>query len=157
MQVVVEKGLEGREETSTKYSNGHSEVIGGAAIIRQDEVLKEKLAFLQNAVGGVPSPFDAFLTLRGIKTLAVRMERHCANALEVSRFLQSHPRVEKVLYPGLASHPQHALAKRQMNGRYGGMVTAGLQGGPGGPQPVPPPPKPFSPPPGPGGRPDPIR
>src|SRR5207245_68157 len=78
---------------------------------------------------GVPSPFDAFLTLRGIKTLALRMERHCANALEVARFLQSHSKVQKVFYPGLESHPQHALAKRQMNGRYGGMVTAVLKGG----------------------------
>jgi cystathionine gamma-lyase len=129
IQRPLEHGFDIVVHSTTKYLNGHSDVIGGAAIIRQDEVLKEKLAFLQNAVGGVPSPFDAFLTLRGIKTLAVRMERHCANALEVSRFLQSHPRVEKVLYPGLASHPQHALAKRQMNGRYGGMVTAVLKGG----------------------------
>src|SRR5207247_7853299 len=115
----------------TKYINGHSDVIGGAAIIRQDEALKEKLAFLQNAVGGVPSPFDAFLTLRGIKTLALRMERHCANALEVARFLQSHSKVQKVFYPGLESHHQHALAKRQMNGHSGGQGTAVLKGGVG--------------------------
>jgi cystathionine gamma-lyase len=129
IQRPLEHGFDIVVHSTTKYINGHSDVIGGAAIIRKDAALQEKLAFLQNAVGGVPSPFDAFLTLRGIKTLAVRMERHCANALEVSRFLESHPRVDKVLYPGLASHPQHALAKRQMNGRYGGMVTAVLKGG----------------------------
>jgi cystathionine gamma-lyase len=129
IQRPLEHGFDIVVHSTTKYINGHSDVIGGAAIVGKDDSLKEKLGFLQNAVGGVPSPFDAFLTLRGIKTLAVRMDRHCANALEVSRFLQSHPRVEKVLYPGLASHPQHALAKRQMNGRYGGMVTAVLKGG----------------------------
>ena len=129
IQRPLEHGFDIVVHSTTKYINGHSDVIGGAAIIRQDEALKEKLAFLQNAVGGVPSPFDAFLTLRGIKTLAVRMERHCANAFEVARFLQSHSKVQKVFYPGLESHPQHALAKRQMNGRYGGMVTAVLKGG----------------------------
>jgi len=129
IQRPLEHGFDIVVHSTTKYINGHSDVIGGAAIIRQDEALKEKLAFLQNAVGGVPSPFDAFLTLRGIKTLALRMERHCANALEVARFLQSHSKVQKVFYPGLESHPQHALAKRQMNGRYGGMVTAVLKGG----------------------------
>jgi cystathionine gamma-lyase len=80
-------------------------------------------------VGGVPSPFDAFLTLRGIKTLAVRMERHCGNAMHIAAFLEKHPKVERVIYPGLASHPQHLLAARQMNRRYGGMVTAVLKGG----------------------------
>src|SRR5256886_14263391 len=129
IQRPLEHGFDIVVHSTTKYINGHSDVIGGAAIIRQDEALKEKLGFLQNAVGGVPSPFDAFLTLRGIKTLALRMERHCANALEVARFLQSHSKVQKVFYPGLESHPQHALAKRQMNGRYGGMVTAVLKGG----------------------------
>src|SRR5207247_582302 len=111
IQRPLEHGFDIVVHSTTKYINGHSDVIGGAAIIRQDEALKEKLAFLQNAVGGVPSPFDAFLTLRGIKTLALRMERHCANALEVARFLQSHAKVQKVFYPGLESHPQHALAK----------------------------------------------
>jgi cystathionine gamma-lyase len=114
--------------STTKYLNGHSDVIGGAAILRDDS-LKEKLAFLQNAVGAVPSPFDAFLTLRGIKTLAVRMERHCGNAMHVAAFLSKHPKVERVIYPGLPSHPQHTLAAEQMNARYGGMVTAVLKGG----------------------------
>jgi len=103
-------------------------VIGGAAILRDDS-LKEKLAFLQNAVGAVPSPFDAFLTLRGIKTLAVRMERHCGNAMHVAAFLSKHAKVERVIYPGLPSHPQHTLAAEQMNARYGGMVTMVLKGG----------------------------
>jgi cystathionine gamma-lyase len=115
--------------STTKYLNGHSDVIGGAAIIGKNDELREKLAFLQNAVGGVPSPFDAFLTLRGIKTLALRMERHCGNAMHIAAWLEKHPKVERVLYPGLASHPQHLLAAKQMNRRYGGMVTAVLKGG----------------------------
>jgi cystathionine gamma-lyase len=129
IQRPLELGFDIVVHSTTKYLNGHSDVIGGAAVIRKDEALKEKLAFLQNAVGAVPSPFDAFLTLRGIKTLAVRMQRHCENASKISSFLEKHPKVERVLYPGLASHPQHALAKRQMNGRYGGMVSAVLKGG----------------------------
>src|SRR5213079_1671971 len=92
--------------STTKYLNGHSDAIGGAAIVRGGSDLAERIAYLQNAVGSVPSPFDAFLTLRGIKTLALRMERHCANALAIARFLQSHPKVQKVFYPGLESHPQ---------------------------------------------------
>ena len=129
IQRPLEHGFDIVVHSTTKYINGHSDVIGGAAVIRKDEALKAKLAFLQNAVGGVPSPFDAFLTLRGIKTLAVRMERHCHNAVQIAEWLENHPKIEKVLYPGLASHPQHALARRQMNGRYGGMVTAVLKGG----------------------------
>ena len=128
IQKPLDLGFDIVVHSTTKYLNGHSDVIGGAAVVKDDE-LKEKLAFLQNAVGGVPSPFDAFLTLRGIKTLALRMQRHCENAIEVARFLEAHPKIEKVYYPGLASHPQHTLAKRQMNGRYGGMVTAVIRGG----------------------------
>ena len=128
IQRPLELGFDIVVHSTTKYLNGHSDVIGGAAILR-DETWKEKLAFLQNAVGGVPSPFDAFLTLRGIKTLAVRMERHCGNAMHVAAWLQKHPKIERVIYPGLATHPQHQLAARQMNARYGGMVTAVLKGG----------------------------
>ena len=91
--------------------------------------LREKLTYLQNAVGGVPGPFDSFLTLRGIKTLALRMERHCANAMAIAQFLASHPKVERVIYPGLASHPHHELAKRQMHGGFGGIISAVLRGG----------------------------
>ena len=128
IQRPLELGFDVVVHSTTKYLNGHSDVIGGAAVLR-DETFREKLAFLQNAVGGVPSPFDAFLTLRGIKTLAVRMERHCGNAMHVAAWLEKHPKVERVIYPGLASHPQHTLAARQMNARYGGMVTAVLKGG----------------------------
>jgi cystathionine gamma-lyase len=128
IQRPLERGFDIVVHSTTKYLNGHSDVIGGAAILRDDS-LKEKLAFLQNAVGAVPSPFDAFLTLRGIKTLAVRMERHCGNAMHVAAFLSKHAKVERVIYPGLPSHPQHTLAAEQMNARYGGMVTAVLKGG----------------------------
>ena len=128
IQRPLELGFDIVVHSTTKYLNGHSDVIGGAAILR-DETWKEKLAFLQNAVGGVPSPFDSFLTLRGIKTLAVRMERHCGNAMHVAAWLEKHPKVARVIYPGLASHPQHLLASRQMHARYGGMVTAVLKGG----------------------------
>ena len=128
IQRPLEHGFDIVVHSTTKYLNGHSDVIGGAAILR-DETWKERLAFLQNAVGGVPSPFDAFLILRGIKTLALRMERHCGNAMHVAAWLEKHPKVARVIYPGLASHPQHTLAARQMNARYGGMVTAVLKGG----------------------------
>ena len=129
IQRPLEHGFDIVVHSTTKYLNGHSDLIGGAVVIRRNEELKSRLAFLQNALGGVPSAFDAFLTLRGIKTLALRMERHCANALAVAQFLEEHANVERVIYPGLASHPQHALARRQMDGRYGGMVTAVLKGG----------------------------
>ncbi|HEX6266737.1 MAG TPA: PLP-dependent aspartate aminotransferase family protein [Burkholderiales bacterium] len=128
VQRPLEHGFDIVVHSTTKYLNGHSDVIGGAAVIR-DPSFKEKLAFLQNAVGGVPSPFDCFLTLRGIKTLAVRMERHCGNAMHIAAFLEKHPKVQRVIYPGLASHPQHLLAAAQMQRRYGGMVTAVLNGG----------------------------
>jgi len=129
IQRPLEHGFDMVVHSTTKYLNGHSDVIGGAAVIGKNPELKEKLAFLQNAVGAVPSPFDAFLTLRGIKTLALRMERHCGNAMHVASWLARHPRVERVIYPGLASHPQHLLAARQMHHRYGGMVSAVLKGG----------------------------
>lgn len=129
IQQPLEHGFDVVVHSTTKYINGHSDVIGGAAIIRKNAELKEKLAFLQNAVGSVPSPFDAFLTLRGIKTLALRMERHCGNAMHIAARLEKHPKIERVIYPGLASHPQHLLAAKQMNRRYGGMVTAVIKGG----------------------------
>ena len=128
-QRPLEHGFDVVMHSTTKFLNGHSDSIGGAAVIRDDAKLKERLAYLQNALGAVPGPFDSFLTLRGIKTLALRMERHCANALAIAEFLERHPGVERVYYPGLASHPQHALAQRQMQGRYGGIVTAVLKGG----------------------------
>jgi len=129
IQRPLELGFDIVVHSTTKYINGHSDVIGGAAVIKNSEGLQQQLSFLQNAVGGVPSPFDCFLTLRGIKTLAVRMERHCGNAMHVAAWLEKHPKVQKVIYPGLATHPQHLLASRQMHQRYGGMVSAVLKGG----------------------------
>ena len=128
VQRPLEHGFDIVVHSTTKYLNGHSDVVGGAAIVKGN-ALKEQLAFLQNAVGGVPSPFDAFLTLRGIKTLALRMERHCGNAMHIAAWLEKHPKIERVIYPGLASHPQHLLAAQQMNRHYGGMVTAVIKGG----------------------------
>ncbi|MBX5459569.1 MAG: PLP-dependent transferase [Steroidobacteraceae bacterium] len=130
LQRPLEHGFDIVVHSTTKYLNGHSDAIGGAAVVRHGaDALREKLAYLQNAVGGISSPFDSFLTLRGIKTLALRMERHCANALAVAQFLESHPKVARVIYPGLPSHPQHAVAKRQMRGGFGGIITAELRGG----------------------------
>jgi cystathionine gamma-lyase len=112
--------------STTKYLNGHSDVIGGALVTSKEEVY-ESIKFYQNAAGGVPGPFDAWLTLRGIKTLAVRMRQHESNALAVANFLREHPRVEKVYYPGLPGHPDYALARRQMSG-FGGMVSFQFKG-----------------------------
>jgi len=111
----------------TKYLNGHSDMVGGAIVIGENAELAEQLAFLQNAVGAVLSPFDSFLALRGLKTLHLRMARHCENALAIAERLAHHRRIAAVHYPGLPSHPQHALARRQMNG-FGGMLTLVLQG-----------------------------
>jgi cystathionine gamma-lyase len=113
--------------STTKYLNGHSDVVGGA-VVTADAALHDRLKFLQNAVGGVPSPFDAFLVLRGLKTLHLRMARHAENAAALARFLEGHPQVERVIYPGLPSHPQHALAARQMTG-FGGMLAFTIRGG----------------------------
>jgi cystathionine gamma-lyase len=129
IQRPLEHGFDIVVHSTTKYLNGHSDAVGGAAVVREGSDLTERIAYLQNAVGGVPGPFDSFLTLRGVKTLALRMERHCANALAVAQFLEKHPQVEYVRYPGLASHPQHALARRQMKAGFGGIVTAVLRGG----------------------------
>jgi cystathionine gamma-lyase len=123
-QRPLELGADFAVHSSTKYVNGHSDVIGGLVAVR-DEGLHEQLRFLQKSSGAVPGPMDCFLTLRGIKTLHVRMERHNANGLAVARFLESHPRVDRVLYPGLESHEQHELAGRQMGG-FTGMVSVDL-------------------------------
>ena len=128
VQRPLEYGFDIVVHSATKYLNGHSDCVGGVAVVGNNASLKERLAYLQNALGAVAGPFDAFLILRGIKTLALRMERHCANALAIAQFLEKHPKVERVYYPGLESHPQHALAKRQMTGGYGGIVTAVLRG-----------------------------
>jgi cystathionine gamma-lyase len=114
--------------STTKYINGHSDIIGGAIVTGDNPELTERVRFLQNATGGIAGPFDSFLALRGLKTLALRMERHCSNALRIAEWLEKRPDVVRVIYPGLKSHPQHALARRQMNG-FGGMISAVIAGG----------------------------
>jgi len=126
-QRPIEHGIDLVCHSTTKYLNGHSDVVGGA-VVTSDADLHGRLRFLQNAVGAVSSPMDSFLVLRGLKTLHVRMERHAENAMRIARFLEAHPQVEKVTYPGLPSHPQHALASRQMRG-FGGMLTFVIKGG----------------------------
>jgi len=116
--------------STTKYLNGHSDLVGGVAVVGtqpKHQPLAEQLAFLHNAVGAIAGPFDAFLALRGVKTLAIRMERHSSNALELAQWLQAQPKVAKVHYPGLETHPQHALAKRQMRNGFGGMISIELK------------------------------
>ena len=114
--------------SATKYLNGHSDVVAGIAVVREAGELADRLAFLQNAVGAVLPPLDSFLVLRGLKTLALRMRVHSENALAIAQYLERHPKVERVMYPGLPSHPDHALAKKQMRA-FGGMVTFFLKGG----------------------------
>ena len=114
--------------SATKYLNGHSDMVGGIAVVGDNADLAERMAFLQNSVGGVQGPFDSFLALRGLKTLPLRMRAHCENATALAQWLQTHPAVEKVIYPGLQSHPQHELAKAQMQG-FGGIVSIVLKGG----------------------------
>lgn len=114
--------------SATKYLNGHSDVVSGVVVIGDNPELAEQVAFLQNSIGGVAGPFDSFLALRGLKTLHIRMQRHCENAMAIAQFLEQHPKVEKVIYPGLSSHPQHELAKQQMS-QFGGMISAVLSGG----------------------------
>jgi cystathionine gamma-lyase len=127
LQRPLELGVDIVMHSATKYLNGHSDVLGGAVIVR-DAALAEQLKFLQNGLGSMSGAFDSFMLLRGIKTLAVRMERHCANGLRIAQHLESHPAIKAVRYPGLASHPQHALARRQMLGGFGGIIAAELKG-----------------------------
>lgn len=128
VQRPLEFGFDLVMHSATKYLNGHSDMVGGVLVVGDNTELEESLAFLQNSVGGVQGPFDSFLALRGLKTLALRMQRHCESAQEVAAMLEAHSAVEKVYYPGLKSHPQHSLANRQMDGP-GGMVTMVLKGG----------------------------
>lgn len=127
-QRPLEMGIDIVMHSATKYLNGHSDVVNGVVAIGANESLRERLAFLQNAIGAVAGPFDSFMALRGLKTLALRMERHCASALAIAAWLEKHPKIARVYYPGLPSHPQHALAKRQMPG-FGGMISAEIKGG----------------------------
>jgi cystathionine beta-lyase/cystathionine gamma-synthase len=114
--------------SATKYLNGHSDMIGGVAVAASTE-LADRIGFLQNAVGAISGPFDSFLALRGVKTLALRMRQTSENALEIASRLEKHPKVARVLYPGLESHPQHALAKKQMRNGFSGIVTFFVKGG----------------------------
>ena len=128
VQRPLEWGIDIVVHSTTKYMNGHSDIIGGIAVVGNEPhqaEWKEQLGFLQNSVGAIQGPFDSFLVLRGIKTLALRLERHCASALELAQWLEREPKVSKVFYPGLESHPQHALARRQMNG-FGGIISIQL-------------------------------
>ena len=127
VQRPLEHGFDLVVHSTTKYLNGHSDMVGGVAVVADNAELGERLKFLQNAVGAIQGPFDSFLALRGLKTLALRMERHCTSGLKIAAWLERHPKVRRVFYPGLASHPQHALAKKQMHG-FGGMISAELEG-----------------------------
>ena len=125
-QRPLEQGIDIVVHSTTKYLNGHSDIVGGCAVVGDNKDLADRLAFLHNAVGAIQGPFDSFLALRGLKTLALRMERHCSNALKIARWLEGRKDVERVFYPGLESHPQHALAKAQM-AAFGGIVTVVLK------------------------------
>ena len=128
VQRPLEHGFDIVVHSATKYLNGHSDVIGGIAIVggeAHQQAWREQLGFLQNSVGAIAGPFDSFLILRGVKTLAIRMERHCRGALELARWMEQQPEIRRVYYPGLESHPQHALAKRQMEG-FGGIISIDL-------------------------------
>ncbi|UJR83755.1 cystathionine gamma-synthase [Sandaracinus amylolyticus] len=127
LQRPLELGAHAVVHSTTKYLNGHSDVVGGVVITSDDE-LAQRVGFLQNAMGGVPGPFDCYMVLRGVKTLHLRMQRHVESARSIAAWLEAHPQVEKVHYPGLASHPQHALANRQMKGP-GGMISFVVKGG----------------------------
>ena len=126
IQRPIEFGFDIVVHSATKYLNGHSDMVGGVAVVGENKELADQMAFLQNSVGAIAGAFDSFLVLRSLKTLALRMERHCANALEIARWLEEQPQVQSVSYPGLKSHPQHDLARTQMRG-FGGMVTMVLK------------------------------
>jgi cystathionine gamma-lyase len=128
VQRPLELGADIVVHSATKYLNGHSDMVGGVAVTANAE-LAERIGFLQNAIGGISGPFDSFLALRGLKTLALRMRQTSESALEIAQWLEKHPQVARVIYPGLASHPQHALAKRQMKNGFSGIVTFFVKGG----------------------------
>jgi cystathionine gamma-lyase len=128
LQRPLKMGADIVMHSATKYLNGHSDMVGGMVVVGDNTELAEQMAFLQNSIGAVQGPFDSFLALRGLKTLHLRMKAHCENAQALAEFLQAHPAIEKVIYPGLPSHPQHELAKRQMDG-FGGIISIVLKGG----------------------------
>src|SRR5262249_47909476 len=141
LQQPIRLGADLVVHSTTKYLGGHSDVVGGAVVGRRDQL--QQVAFYQNAAGGVPGPFDAWLVLRGLKTLAVRMERHCANARQLAEWLSRQPQARRVYFPGLANHPGHDLARRQMRD-FGGMISVSLKGGKDAALRLPPHPKPSS-------------
>ncbi len=129
VQRPLELGFDVVMHSATKYLNGHSDVVAGVAVVGENAEVADKLKFLQNAVGGVLGPFDSFLALRGVKTLALRMQRACDNALAIAQWLEARDDIARVVYPGLASHPQHDLAKRQMMHGFGGIISVDIEGG----------------------------
>lgn len=128
VQRPIEYGAHLVMHSATKYLNGHSDIVGGVVVVGDHPELAEQMAYLHNAVGSIAGPFDSFLAMRGLKTLHLRMRAHCASALELAQWLEKHPAITKVFYPGLKSHPQHALAKKQMNG-FGGIISVEVKGG----------------------------
>lgn len=128
LQTPLDYGFDIVMHSATKYLNGHSDMVGGIAVVGDNPALIEQMGFLQNSVGAIAGPFDSFLAMRGLKTLGLRMRQHCESAHKIAEFLEAHDKIDKVFYPGLTSHPQHELAKKQMNG-FGGMVSATLKGG----------------------------
>ncbi len=129
LQRPLELGADIVVHSATKFLNGHSDMVGGVAVVGQDDELADKLWYLLNSIGGIQGPFDSFLAMRGLKTLALRMQAHCENALKIAQWLEQHPAVVQTIYPGLVSHPQHRLAMSQMNGQGGGIISIDLKGG----------------------------
>jgi len=129
LQRPLELGADIVVHSATKFLNGHSDMVGGVAVVGDNAELAERLWYLLNSIGGIQGPFDSFLAMRGLKTLALRMQAHCENALQIAQWLEQHPAVSRTLYPGLASHPQHELAMRQMSGQGGGIISIDLKGG----------------------------
>jgi len=128
LQRPIEHGADIVVHSATKYLNGHSDMVGGIAVVGNSARLADEMAFLHNSIGSVAGPFDSFLAMRGLKTLHLRMRTHCESALELARWLDKHPAIERVIYPGLKAHPQHALARKQMDG-FGGIVSVEVKGG----------------------------
>jgi cystathionine gamma-lyase len=129
LQRPLELGADIVVHSATKFLNGHSDMVGGVAVVGDDEELANRLWYLLNSIGGIQGPFDSFLAMRGLKTLALRMKAHCENALQIAQWLEGHPAVSETLYPGLKSHPQYDLAMSQMNGQGGGIISIELKGG----------------------------
>jgi cystathionine gamma-lyase len=127
LQRPLELGIDLVVHSVTKYINGHSDMVGGLVVVGERKEIPEKLEFMQNAIGSILDPFSSFLALRGVKTLPLRMRQHCGNAMHLATWLQSHPKVDRIIYPGLPTHPQHLLAAKQMNGFYGAMIAVYLK------------------------------